>query len=101
MSEPEDHGEVTYLSEVIAKIDSRIRRAGEAALKTLPGRRRKLIPPLEEAATLLKSVAEVLERSGMGDRLGFIKVDNGIKPVMMKAKEVGDAEGRPDVQVGD
>ena len=49
--------------------------------KVLPGTRAKLILPLQEANTLLKSVIEVIERSGMGKKLGFMKTSRGMQPI--------------------
>jgi len=79
MTKPED---VTYLEEVVAKVQAKIDEAGHVTLrKVLPGTRAKVLLPLREAQTLLKAVTEVLDRSGMGKRLGFVKTPDGIQLV--------------------
>ena len=78
-----DSKDVTYLDDVVATIKEKLNAAGSATqTKVLPGARRKVMAPLMEANALLGSVAEVLQRSGMGKRLGFVKHAEGIQPVM-------------------
>jgi hypothetical protein len=80
MPEPQ---EVTSLDDVMQKIIQRVHEAGAACKsKVLPGTRPKIMLPLQEANALLKAAVEVLDRSGMGKKLGFIKTQNGIQPVV-------------------
>ncbi len=84
-------GDVTYLGEVIEKAQYKIGTALTKSLKLLPGTRAKIVMPLQEAAALLKSVEEVLKRSGMDKRLGFMQSASGIQPVVAEAEtEVAD-----------
>lgn len=84
---PNPDRDVTYLGEVVEKIQMRLRTVADVAMtRVLPGARGKLIIPLNEVDALLKSVAEVLERSGMDVRLGFVRVEKGIEPVILKEK---------------
>lgn len=77
---PED---VTYLDDVMALLKVKLNEAGMAAqTKVLPGARAKVMAPLREANVLLGSATEVLMRSGMGKKLGFVKNQSGIQPVM-------------------
>lgn len=87
-----DGKEVVYVKDVLAIIQDKIRQASQAtAKKVLPGARGKINMPLEEASTLLRSVEEVMERSGMDKRLGFVKVETGVQPVdLMREEEDGD-----------
>ena len=65
--------EVVYVKDVIVIIQDKLRQASRAAQKVLPGRRAGINLPLDEASTLLKSVEEVMERSGMDKKLGFVR----------------------------
>lgn len=76
---PED---VTSLDDVVQEIIKHLHQAGQACKNhVLPGSRPKVMLPLQRANTLLKAVAEVLERSEMGKKLGFVKTKDGIQPV--------------------
>jgi hypothetical protein len=74
---------VVYLNEVVAKLQDRLSVASAAVQqKVLPGARRHVMAPLMEADAMLASIIEVLDRSGMGKRLGFILRQDGIQPVI-------------------
>lgn len=77
-----DGKEVVFVKDVIAIIQDKLQQAHRATAKVLPGRRGKIYVPLQEASTLLKSVEEVMERSGMDKRLGFVKTPQGVQPVV-------------------
>lgn len=84
----DDDKEVTYLDDVLQSIRGKLQEAATfTTTKILPGQRGKLYPTLEEANALLGSVIEVMDRSGMGKKLGFIKTANGIQPVTTAASE--------------
>ena len=84
---------VTYIGEVVQKLQAKLHDAADAAMKVLPGKRGNIMVPLTDANALLKSIEEVLERSGMDKRLGFVLEDTGIKPVILKAELPDDNEG--------
>jgi len=86
-----NEADVTYLGDVVTMIKEKLDTAVIATrTKVLPGARTPVIIPLMEANALLASVSEVLERSGMGKRLGFIKQQNGIQPVMSAVADMAD-----------
>ena len=83
MAETFDPKDVTFLSDVIDRIQIKISSATMTVQrKVLPGTRGQIIKPLSEASTLLKAVDQVLDHSKMGTKLGFIKKPDGIQPVM-------------------
>jgi len=83
MDEKIDPKTVTFLWEVVKKLDESLKRAATATQRNaLPGARGKIMKPLTDANLLLKGISEVLERSGMDKKLGFIKTANGIQPVI-------------------
>lgn len=82
-----DGKEVVYVKDVIAIIQDKLRRASAATQKVLPGRRGKINIPLNEASTLLKSIEEVMERSGMDKKLGFVQSPHGVQPVVAPREE--------------
>ena len=89
-----DAKDVTYLGEVLEKIQLKLNEAGNATMKkVLPGARRKVMKPLQEAKILLTSVEKVVKTSGMDKKLGFIATPDGIQPIESKpVKEPEDAE---------
>ena len=66
------------------------------------GSRGRIVMPLQEAATLVKSVSELAERSGMDKRLGFVKTRTGIQPVidMPKTEDEGAVKEPHDGEAG-
>lgn len=88
---------------MLKSLDHKLTQAGNVAQhKVLPGPRGRLMFYLTDAHQLLTAVRELARASGMDQRLGFIKTDDGLRPAgaPLPCKEESD-ESRPPIQSGD
>jgi hypothetical protein len=79
---------VQYLDVTIQRVqDSLVELQGLVQAKVLPQSRYAFTKRIQAAHTLLEQTQELLDRSGMGKRLGFVPTDQGTQCVMMHRPE--------------
>lgn len=91
MNDPKD---VTYIDATLDRLHEHV-RATQRLVKSrvLPGSRYHFTRELEQADTLVAQIKELLERSGMSRRLGFVNADGAVQPVMVGPVNPHDATG--------
>jgi hypothetical protein len=98
---------IRYIDEVMAELQGRVETLQRLVQKTvLPGARYRLTRELIAANTTIEQVQELLRRSGMARRLGFVTENGDVQPVMVNpvntADETGtEGTGVPDGRPGD
>jgi hypothetical protein len=83
--EPFDPKDVLYIGDALSRLKSKLdETAAFVQTKVLPGPRGTVMRLLSESNALLKGIQELIERSGMGKRLGFVSDAKGIHPVVLQ-----------------
>lgn len=86
--------DVTYVGEVLNGIEQNLAQLQALVLRrVLPQGRGALVVQIRAAHTHLQQVRELLDRAKLSNRLGFIRENGEVQPVMASASEpVNDAE---------
>ena len=78
-----DPKEVLYFGTALERLASKVDDAANMAYtKALPGSRRFILRPLDDAKALIQGLQELTERAGLSKRLGFVVTASGIQPVV-------------------
>ena len=86
--------DVTYLDDVLKDLLERLVKLQlDVRKRVLPAKRAPMTLQLREAYTQVEQIRELVNRAKLGKRLGFVKENGTIQPVMAAAPEpVNDAE---------
>ena len=76
--------EVTYIDAALDRLQEHVRAVQILVKrKVLPGGRYAFTAELDSANTLIEQMRELLRRSGMDRRLGFVPEGGGVQPVLV------------------
>lgn len=92
MTTPEN---VTFINTVIEELQEHLASLHKLVQKrVLPNSRGQLVRKLDEANTLCQQLHELLQRSGMDRRLGFLRNDSSasVQPVMLQPETQPDGD---------